>query len=142
MKRIKDSLLKTGCAAVALTVLSLTTEAQQKLNPAIETKITNLLRGMTPEEKVGQMAQVSIESLGGVQNGRFTFSEKMKDAVVNYKIGSILNTPGPLQSTQDWNRILTEIQDAAKQTKIPVLYGLDHIHGVSYIGGGTLFPQP
>ena len=40
--------------------------------------------------------------------------------------------------------MITEIQDAAKQTrlKIPVLYGLDHIHGVTYIGGGTLFPQP
>jgi beta-glucosidase len=144
MKKIKGSLIKTGCAAVALTVLSLTTEAQQKLSAATEARIANLLKGMTLEEKVGQMAQVSIESLGGAQGGQFTFSEKMRDAVVNYKVGSILNTPGPLQSVQDWNRILTEIQAAAVQTrtKIPILYGLDHIHGVSYIGGGTLFPQP
>ena len=144
MKKIKPSLVKTGCAAVALTILSLTTAAQQKLIPATETRITNLLKGMTLEEKVGQMAQVSIESLGSGQNGQFSFSDKMRDAVVNYKIGSILNTPGPLQSAQDWNRLITEIQEAAKQsrTKIPILYGLDHIHGVSYIGGGTLFPQP
>jgi beta-glucosidase len=144
MKRIKGSLVKAGCAAVALTVFTLTTEAQQKLAPATEARITTLLKGMTLEEKVGQMAQVSIEALGSARNGQFTFSDKMRDAVVNYKIGSILNTPGPLQSAQDWNRIISEIQDAAKQTrtKIPVLYGLDHIHGVSYIGGGTLFPQP
>jgi len=89
------------------------------------------------------MAQVSIESLGSSKGQQFSFSEKMKDAVVNYKIGSVLNSPGPLQSASDWNRIITEIQNAAQQTKlkIPVLYGLDDIHGVNYASGTTLFPQ-
>src|SRR3954471_6789394 len=94
-------------------------------NPAIETKVTNLLKQMTLEEKVGQMAQVSIESLGSNQGTVFSFGQKMTDAVVNFKIGSVLNTPGPLQSPQDWNRIISEIQDAAAKTrlKIPILYG-------------------
>jgi len=117
--------------------------AQQKTNPTIESKVDALLKQMTLEEKVGQMAQVSIESLGSSKGQQFSFSEKMKDAVVNYKIGSILNSPGPLQSAADWNRIITEIQNAAKGTnlKIPVLYGLDDIHGVNYVAGTTLFPQ-
>src|SRR5438552_9448530 len=115
----------------------------QTLNPAIESKINQLLKQMTLEEKVGQMAQVSIESLGSSKGQVFSFSDKLKDAVVNYKLGSILNSPGPLQTAQDWNRIVAEIQEAAKQTKlkIPVLYGLDDIHGVSYAAGATLFPQ-
>lgn len=118
--------------------------AQQQIHPAIENKVNALLKQMTLEEKVGQMAQVSVESLGTSKGEVFSFSDKLKDAVINYKIGSVLNTPGPLQSVQEWNRIINEIQEAAGQTrlKIPVLYGLDHIHGVSYIGGGTLFPQP
>lgn len=118
--------------------------AQQALNAAIENKVTALLKRMTLEEKVGQMAQISIESTGSTKNGAFTFSDTMRDAVINYKVGSILNSPGPLQSLKDWNRLITEIQDASKETrlKIPVIYGLDHIHGVSYISGGTLFPQP
>jgi beta-glucosidase len=117
--------------------------AQQKTDPAIEAKVDALLKQMTLEEKVGQMAQVSIESLGGSKGQQFSFSDKMKDAVINYKIGSVLNTPSPLQSASDWNRIITEIQNAAQQTrlKIPVLYGLDDIHGVNYVGGTTLFPQ-
>ena len=121
-----------------------TLNAQQKLNPAIEAKVSALLKQMTLEEKVGQMAQVSIESLGNSKGQQFSFSEKMRDAVVNYKIGSILNSPGPLQTAQDWNRLIAEIQNVAKETrlKIPILYGLDHIHGTGYIGGGTLFPQP
>ena len=118
-------------------------QTASKLNPSIESKVDKLLKQMTLEEKVGQMAQVSIESLGGSNGQVFNFSDKMKDAVVNYKLGSILNSPGPLQTPQDWNRLITEIQDAAKQTrlKIPVLYGLDDIHGVSYAAGSTLFPQ-
>jgi len=112
-----------------------TLNAQQKLNPAIEAKVSALVQQMTLEEKVGQMAQVSIESLGNSNGQQFSFSEKMRDAVVNYKIGSILNSPGPLQTVQDWNRLIAEMQNVAKETrfKIPILYGLDHIHGTGYI---------
>jgi beta-glucosidase len=133
-----------GLAFTVLATLGFTNQitAQQKIDPAIEAKVDALLKQMTLEEKVGQMAQVSIESLGTTTGQKFSFSDKMKDAVVNYKIGSILNTPG-LQSVTDWNRIITEINNAAQQTKlkIPVLYGLDDIHGVNYVAGTTLFPQ-
>ena len=126
-----------------LTATYVSAQTTSQLNPSIESKVNRLLKQMTLEEKVGQMAQVSIESLGSSNGQGFNFTDKMKDAVVNYKLGSILNSPGPLQSPQDWNRLITEIQDAAKQTrlKIPVLYGLDDIHGVSYASGTTLFPQ-
>jgi hypothetical protein len=128
-----------ACSMVVLFLLPVcVTKAQQKIDAAIEKKVDALLKQMSLEEKVGQMAQVSIESLGGTKDNVFTFSDKMKDAVVNYKIGSILNTPG-LQTAADWNRIVAEIQDAAKQTKlkIPVLYGLDDIHGVNYVAGAA-----
>src|SRR4029079_14097539 len=129
--------------SLGLIVNHVVAQTSSQLNPSIESRVDKLLKKMTLEEKVGQMAQVSIESLGGSNGQVFTFSDKMKDAVVNYKLGSILNSPGPLQSPQDWNRLITEIQDAAKQTrlKIPVLYGLDDIHGVNYASGTTLFPQ-
>lgn len=136
--------LKTGAVWIVCLLFFGSAYSQQKLNKSIEQKVDALLRQMTLEEKVGQMAQVSIESLGWAEGQHFSFNEKMKDAVVNYKVGSLLNTPGPLQSVADWNRLITEIQDAARQTrlKIPVLYGLDNIHGVNYSSGTTLFPQP
>ncbi|MEO7119796.1 MAG: glycoside hydrolase family 3 N-terminal domain-containing protein, partial [Ginsengibacter sp.] len=115
----------------------------QPAKPGSEAKIAAIVKQMTLEEKAGQMAQVSIESLGSIQNGNFVFNEpKFKDAVVNYKIGSMLNTPGLLNAKQ-WNGIIEEIQNAAKETrlKIPVLYGLDDNHGVNYVAGATLFPQ-
>ncbi len=119
----------------------------QKLNPAIEAKVTQLLNKMTLAEKVGQMAQVAIDVIGKVDYSTQTFtvdSAKLNDVVVNYKAGSILNTPpGVLLTAQQWNDVMTDIQTAAKKTrlKIPVLYGLDDIHGVNYAAGTTLFPQ-
>lgn len=143
MKKINSPYARVICLVVCMTSLAFTAKAQQTINPAIEVKVNALLKSMTLQEKVGQMAQVSIESVGALKGDKFSFSDKLKDAVINYKVGSILNTPGALQSASDWNRIITEIQDASKQTRlrIPVLYGLDDIHGANYVGGTTLFPQ-
>jgi beta-glucosidase len=110
----------------------------------VEAKINTLVKQMTLEEKVGQMAQVSVESLGKLEGGNFVFDEaKLKDAVQNYKIGSILNSPGGPLTAAQWNAVVEQIQNAAKQTKmkIPVLYGLDDNHGCNYVLDATLFPQ-
>jgi len=118
-----------------------------KINAAIEPKIDQLLKQMTLEEKVGQMAQVAIDVIGKVDYSKQTFTidpDKVNDVVVNYKAGSILNTPpGLLLTAQQWNQVLSDIQSAAQKTrlKIPILYGLDDIHGVNYAAGTTLFPQ-
>jgi beta-glucosidase len=109
-----------------------------------ESKINAMVRQMTLEEKVGQMAQVSVESLGKIEGDHFVFDEaKLKDAVQNFKIGSILNSPGEPLTAAQWNAVVEQIQNAAKQTKmkIPVLYGLDDNHGCNYVLGATLFPQ-
>ena len=105
MKRVLTMALAVA-ATLGLTKLN----AQQRIDPLIESKVDALVKQMTLEEKIGQMAQVSIESLGSLKGQQFSFSDKLKDAVINYKVGSILNTPGALQSASDWNRILTEIQ--------------------------------
>ena len=124
--------------------LSTLHSAVAQLNSAVENKVSNLLKKMTLEEKVGQMAQVSIESLGKIQDNNFVFvQDKLKDAVVNFKIGSILNSPGIPLKPEQWNAVIEQIQTVAKETKtkIPVLYGLDDNHGVNYVYGSTLFPQ-
>ncbi len=111
---------------------------------AINAKVNALVKKMTLEEKVGQMAQVSVESLGKLEGGNFVFDEaKLKDAVENYKIGSILNSPGEPLTAAQWNDVVGQIQKAANETKmkIPVLYGLDDNHGCNYVLGATLFPQ-
>lgn len=56
-----------------------------------------------------------------------------------HKIGSVLNTPGEIaQSPQAYEKFISELQRISLETTgIPCLYGLDHIHGTSYVLGGT-----
>ena len=134
---------RVGRPIIFVLLLNTCVAIHLKAQNTIATKVNAMVKQMTLEEKVGQMAQVSIESLGGLKNSTFVFNaDKFKDAVVNYKIGSILNTPG-LQTAAQWNTIIEQIQNATKETrmKIPVLYGLDDNHGVNFVAGATLFPQ-
>jgi beta-glucosidase len=69
---------------------------------------------------------------------------KLEKAVVKYGVGSILNVADQALTLDRWHETIRQIQDAAKRTrlKIPVLYGIDTIHGANYVQGATLFPQP
>src|SRR5262249_58228037 len=59
-------------------------------------------------------------------------------------VGSILNVKDLALPVETWREIVPAIQKAAAETrlKIPVLYGIDSIHGANYVKGATLFPQP
>jgi beta-glucosidase len=110
----------------------------------IDKKVSELLAKMTIEEKVGQMTQMTITSfeIKG-QVGVFDMV-KLRDVIKNHNIGSILNVPNPGAPTiQRWKEVITIINNEANKTrlKIPILYGIDAIHGSSYTAGATLFPQ-
>ena len=109
-------------------------------------KVEALLKQMTLEEKIGQMTQVTLAVVAqngwGNQDGSLD-SAALRKAIVNYKVGSILNTTAHAFSADVWRNMQTQIQDVAKTTrlKIPVIYGLDGIHGQTYTLNATLFPQ-
>lgn len=109
-----------------------------------EKKIDDLVRQMTIEEKVGQMTQLTIQM---VTNGRDQNSEideqKLERAVIKYGVGSILNVFNQALTLEHWHRIISRVQEFASRTrlKVPVLYGIDSIHGANYVQGATLFPQ-
>jgi len=108
-------------------------------------QVNKLVRGMTLKEKIGQMTQLEI---GMVTDGRdqsiHIDAAKLHKAIVEYGVGSILNVNQEALSAEKWREIILAIQDEARKTrlKIPILYGLDSIHGANYVLGATLFPQP
>jgi beta-glucosidase len=111
-----------------------------------EKKAAALLQKMTLEEKVGQMTQVTFAVIAkggwGNQDGAVDAAE-LKKAIIRYKVGSILNTSAHALSVDTWNTIIKQIQDETKNArlKIPVIYGLDAIHGQTYTLNSTLFPH-
>lgn len=108
-------------------------------------RVARLLAQMTLREKVGQMTQLEIGMVtaGGGQAIRID-PEKLRRAVVEYGVGSLLNVKDEALPPATWHDVLRQIQAAAATTrlKIPVLYGIDSIHGANYVAGSTLFPQP
>lgn len=116
-------------------------QIKKSLSPA-EKKINELLAKMTLEEKAGQMTQVTLGVVGTNTDGELN-AAALKKAIVDYKVGSILNVTGHALTVDQWHKVLTEIADEAKNTrlKIPVIYGLDGIHGQTYTLDATLFPQ-
>lgn len=124
--------------------------ASQAVSPAIrpdkeiERKIENTLGRMTLEEKIGQMTELSIDVLGEWKDGEFRLDrDKLHNAIAKFKVGSVLNAPGPIaQTPEKWQEIIGLIQEVSmKEIGIPCIYGLDQNHGTTYTLGGTLFPQ-
>ncbi len=113
-----------------------------------ERKARELLKTLTLKDKVGEMTQLAIDVLavGEPYNLQepFTFdTAKLQKVLVDLRVGSILNVSGHAYPRQLWQHIITTIQDyaARKPSKIPVLYGIDAIHGANYTAGSVLFPQ-
>lgn len=112
----------------------------------VNEEVKTLLSRMTLEEKIGQMTQLTIQAVSyakGPDKGKIDM-KKLDEAILKYHVGSILNVFDSSLSVQSWNTLITRIQDVAMKTrlKIPVIYGIDAIHGATYTKGATLFPQP
>ncbi|HEV8431424.1 MAG TPA: glycoside hydrolase family 3 N-terminal domain-containing protein [Pyrinomonadaceae bacterium] len=108
-------------------------------------KIEDLLKRMTLEEKVGQMTQLALAMVisGSDQDAKID-PAKLEKAFVKYGVGSILNVSDQALTVDKWHEMIGQIQEAAtKKTRlgIPMIYGIDSIHGANYVRGATLFPQ-
>ncbi|MBQ7358863.1 MAG: glycoside hydrolase family 3 C-terminal domain-containing protein [Lachnospiraceae bacterium] len=122
------------------------TESQQKdessvdksvyMDPtkSVEERVEALLAQMTLEEKVAQMVQPE-------QNG-ISLSD-----ITKYGVGSVLSGGGSAPSTgndaEDWQKHINKIKQAALNSRlgIPLIYGVDAVHGHSNIYGATVFPH-
>src|SRR5688572_29969322 len=99
----------------------------------IEQRVAALLEQMTLDEKIGQMTQVEKNS---IRPGNIT----------KYFIGSILSGGGgsPANNTvKDWYAMVEGFQKEALATRlqIPILYGVDAVHGHGNLRNATVFPH-
>lgn len=112
-----------------------TAEAPRYLDPQqpIEARVEDLLARMTLAEKIGQMTQVEKNSI-------------TPEAVTTYFIGSVLSGGGgyPASNTpQAWYDMVESFKQAALDTRlgIPLIYGVDAIHGHNNLAGAVIFPH-
>ena len=104
----------------------------------LEARIEAMLAAMSLEQKVGQMTQAEIQSITPEELRRF-------------HVGSVLNGggswPGKRRDAKpaDWVALADSYWQASMSvdapTKIPVIWGIDAVHGHSNVRGATLFPH-
>lgn len=104
-------------------------------------------------EKVAQMTQMDIYSMvnGDERNPERTLKWDVVEKYAKAGVGSILNAPFNGHETggrtgwnaTEWKRVIDQIQDVYREhNQIPMIYGIDTIHGATYVRGATLFGQP
>ncbi len=131
---MKTPPLKTLSTAI---LLSLTTTMSQsaQLFSQHDKEVEALLARMTQDEKIGQMTQVDSAAL------------RDKSDVQKYFIGSVLSggnsDPTTGNSIQNWLDFVNSFQAQALQTrlKIPMIYGIDAVHGHNNVDGAVVFPH-
>ncbi|WP_243716988.1 glycoside hydrolase family 3 protein [Actinomadura sp. KC345] len=101
----------------------------------VSTRVDDLLGRMTLEEKVGQMTQAERGAVDGD-----------RDQITELKLGSVLSGGGsvPAENTPEgWADMVDAYQSKALATRlrIPLLYGIDSVHGHNNLVGATVFPH-
>ena len=126
-------------------------ELEKSSDNQVESKIEALLQAMSLEEKAGQMMQITHSVLleevilneDGSPGDDFSFSpEKAERFIRDFHVGSFLN--GIAVSQEEWyaySKSLQEINLRINRHGIPVIYGIDHMHGANYVDSSTIFPH-
>ena len=125
-------ILYLGLALVILSPEML--HSQQYKDKTISRKAGNLVAEMTLDEKIGQMTQVDHRYL------------EQKSDLKTYFLGSLLSGGGSTPDTNNprsWVRMYNEYQNFALDTRlaIPLIYGIDAVHGHNNVYGATIFPH-
>jgi beta-glucosidase len=105
----------------------------------IESQVSTMLASMSQAEKLGQMVMADIEVTSGM-----TTSMDLPD-VTGLFLGGVLasGNDGNTNKASDWLNITGQYRTAAGQTphKIPLLFGIDAVHGNGKAIGATIFPE-
>ena len=121
--------------ALGVYILLISTSHSAALFSDQDAQVDALLGQMTLDEKIGQMVQVDSGALKDIAD------------VKKYFLGSVLSgggsDPADGNSVQAWLKFATEFQNQALQTrlKIPLLYGIDAVHGHNNVDGTVIFPH-
>src|SRR6185369_12954192 len=131
MKINRREFVKASAFTVAATMLS----AKAGNLTAQDSKVRALLARMTLEEKIGQMVQAEQSAL-----------KELSD-VENYCLGSLLSggtsDPKTGNGLKDWTDLYDGLQARTQKTRlrIPILYGIDAVHGHNNVLNATIFPH-
>ena len=111
---------------------------------AVRARVDGLLARMTLEEKVGQMTQITLDVIADKSARPYGVdAAKLRRAIQDYHVGSILNVVDRAFTVEHWREVTAAIEAEAAGSRLglPVVYGVDAVHGANYTADAALFPQ-
>lgn len=128
------------------------------MNNTHEERVNELLKEMTLREKAGQLAMIEIHRLDRKLWNADEFppewllspvdpcEEGIENVIARYGVGALLSG-GSSKIMEDhpegWADFLNRLQESARKTRlgIPLFYGVDAVHGVSFLKGSAVYPH-
>ena len=142
MKLNRRDFIKASALTVAGTMVTSGNETQRRSSAssqrslkAQDAKVRALLARMTLEEKIGQMVQAEQSALKDLSD------------IEKYFLGSLLSggtsDPKTGNGLKDWTDLYDTLQSRTEKTRlrIPILYGIDAVHGHNNVLGAVVFPH-
>ena len=113
-------------------------------NEDVSARVEQLIQQMTLAEKVGQMTQINISAINttGIQSDVILDPEKVIPLLRDHHVGSFLN--GEAVPAEMWFTYMNDLMHLSMEHSrlgIPIIYGIDHMHGASYVANSTIFPH-
>ena len=122
-------------------------EEMKGVDPEILAKVDALMEKMSLEDKVGEMTQLTVDMLCvgepyQLEEPHRIDPEKMRHALVDMKVGSILNVGGHAYTREHWYNLISSIQKVAMEEKSTgnsgALWHRCHSRNQLYSGGNTV----
>lgn len=134
---LKSQLEKLLLILILFTSVNVSAQTPVYLDPSasIDDRVNDLLSRMTLDEKIGQMTQADHAAVSNMED------------VKSYYLGSILSgggsDPSGGNSAVNWADLYDSFQHKAMETRlgIPIIYGIDAVHGHSNVTGAVIFPH-
>ena len=130
--------LSTACGIAAISIVSAHaqgTPVYLDASQPIDARVDDLLQRMTLDEKIGQMVQADLSCVAN------------RADIQKYGFGSMLSggdsKPAGENNPVTWFNTANDVQSLALKTrlKIPLIYGIDAVHGHNDVVGATIFPH-
>jgi beta-glucosidase len=107
--------------------------------------IEKIISQMTIEEKVGQMTNLTLQTVANEVGETVVLdTAKLYDVIVNKHVGSIQNVLKHAYTLDEWHALIEPMQKMTLEKtrhKIPFLYCIDAVHGANYVYGSEVFPH-
>jgi len=130
---MKQNIIKLTISLLSILLIGCTDTKTEKLKED-NAFVESLMGQMTLDEKLGQMTQVDRQFLNDISD------------ISRYGLGSLLSGGGSTPGTNEpkaWAEMYDGYQREALKTRlqIPLIYGIDAVHGHNNVVGATIFPH-